>query len=114
MHGQTSTRHLGTRLGFATIRWHRTRSLQRSRAGAALAHEERTPPNAQIGRSNAACRIVTPRSPPMTAQSSSTVAKLVEALKRSIPKGSENAERKKEALRLGRELLRETRYGDEQ
>ena len=40
----------------------------------------------------------------------STVAKLVEALKRSIPEGSENAERKKEALRLGSELLRGTKY----
>jgi hypothetical protein len=29
----------------------------------------------------------------------STVAKLVDALKRSIPEGTENAERKKEALR---------------
>jgi hypothetical protein len=36
----------------------------------------------------------------------STVAKLVEALKRSIPEGTQHAERKKEALRLGRELLR--------
>ncbi len=33
----------------------------------------------------------------------STVAKLVEALKRSIPEGTQNAELKKEALRLGRE-----------
>ena len=40
----------------------------------------------------------------------STVAKLVEALERSIPEGSQNAERKKEALRLGRELLRGTKY----
>jgi hypothetical protein len=38
----------------------------------------------------------------------STVAKLVEALKRSIPEGTENAERKKEALHLGSELLRGT------
>jgi hypothetical protein len=35
----------------------------------------------------------------------STVAKLVEALKRSVPEGTENAELKNEALRLGRELL---------
>ena len=41
----------------------------------------------------------------------STVAELVEALKRSIPEGTQNAERKKEALRLGRELLR-TKYDD--
>jgi hypothetical protein len=34
----------------------------------------------------------------------STVAKLVEAFKRSFPEGSENAERKKEALRLASEL----------
>ena len=34
----------------------------------------------------------------------STVAKLVEALKRSGPEGTQNAERKKEALRLGRPL----------
>ena len=33
-----------------------------------------------------------------------TVAKLVEALERSIPEGTQNAERKKEDLRLGREL----------
>jgi hypothetical protein len=40
----------------------------------------------------------------------STVAELVEALKRSIPEGTKNAERKKVALRLGRELLRGTKY----
>jgi hypothetical protein len=39
----------------------------------------------------------------------STVAKLVEALERCIPEGTANAERKKEALRLGHELLRGTR-----
>jgi len=43
----------------------------------------------------------------------STVAKLVEALGRSIPEGSQNAEHKKEALRLGRELLRGTKYEGE-
>ena len=43
----------------------------------------------------------------------STVAKLVEALKRSIPEGTESAERKKEALTLGRELLRATKYEEE-
>jgi hypothetical protein len=43
----------------------------------------------------------------------STVAKLVEALKRSIPEGSENGERKNEALRLGSELLRGTKYEEE-
>jgi hypothetical protein len=42
----------------------------------------------------------------------STVAKLVDALKRSIPEGTQNAERKKEALRLGCELLRGTNYGE--
>ena len=42
----------------------------------------------------------------------STVAELVEALKRSIPKGTKNAERKKVALRLVHELLRGTK--DEQ
>lgn len=36
----------------------------------------------------------------------STLAKLVEALKRSIPEGTQNAELKQEALHLGRELLR--------
>jgi hypothetical protein len=36
----------------------------------------------------------------------STVAKLVAALKRSIPQGSENVEPKKEALHAARELLR--------
>ena len=40
----------------------------------------------------------------------STVAKLVDALKRSIPEGTQNAELKQEALRLGRELLRGTKY----
>ena len=42
-----------------------------------------------------------------------TVAKLVEALKRCIPEGTENAERKKEALRLARELLLGTKYEEE-
>jgi len=40
----------------------------------------------------------------------STVAKLVEALKRSIPEGTHNAELKKEALRLASEPLRGTKY----
>jgi hypothetical protein len=44
----------------------------------------------------------------------STVAELVEALKRSIPEGMQNAELKNEALRLARELLRGTKYDDEQ
>jgi hypothetical protein len=44
----------------------------------------------------------------------STVAELVEALKRSIPEGTQNAELKNEALRLARELLRGTKYDDEQ
>jgi hypothetical protein len=43
----------------------------------------------------------------------STVAELVEALKRSIPEGTQNAELKKEALRLGRELLRGTKYEEQ-
>ena len=43
----------------------------------------------------------------------STVAKLVEALKRSIPEGTQNAELKNETLRLGRELLRGTKYEDD-
>ena len=42
-----------------------------------------------------------------------TVAKLVDALKRSIPEGTLNAELKKEALRLGGELLRGTKYEGE-
>ena len=42
----------------------------------------------------------------------STVAKLVDALKRSIPEETQNAERKKEALRLGRDLLRGTNYDE--
>jgi hypothetical protein len=54
---------------------------------------------------------VTPRSPDEPIFS--TVAKLVEALKRSIPEGTENAERKKEALRLGNELLRGTKYEED-
>ena len=40
----------------------------------------------------------------------STFSKLVGALKRSIPEGTLNAERKKEALQLGSELLRGTKY----
>ena len=40
----------------------------------------------------------------------STVAKLIAALKRSIPEGTQNAELKQEALHLGRELLRGTKY----
>jgi hypothetical protein len=43
----------------------------------------------------------------------STVAKLVEALKRSIPEGTRNAELKSEALRLARELLRGSKYKEE-
>jgi hypothetical protein len=43
----------------------------------------------------------------------STVAKLVEALKRSIPEGTLNVELKNEALRLGRELLRGTNDEEE-
>ncbi len=43
----------------------------------------------------------------------STVAKLAEALKRSIPEGTANAERKREALRLEREPLRWTKYEEE-
>jgi len=40
----------------------------------------------------------------------STVARLIEALERSIPEGTANADRKKEALRLGRDPLRGTKY----
>ena len=40
----------------------------------------------------------------------STVAKLVEARKGSLPGGTENAERKKEALCLGCYLLRAIKY----
>jgi hypothetical protein len=36
----------------------------------------------------------------------STVVRLVEALKRSIPEGTQNAERRKEARDVARELLR--------
>jgi hypothetical protein len=43
----------------------------------------------------------------------STVAKLVEALKRSIPEGTRNAELKNEALRLAREVLRGTKYEEQ-
>jgi hypothetical protein len=41
------------------------------------------------------------------------VAKLVEALKRSIPEGTQNAELKTEALRAARELLSGTKYEEE-
>ena len=44
---------------------------------------------------------------------SSTVAKLFGALKRSIPEGTQNVERKKEVLRLAPELLRGTKYEEE-
>jgi hypothetical protein len=40
----------------------------------------------------------------------STVAKLVEALTCLIPEGTQNAERKKEASRLARELLRGAKH----
>jgi len=40
----------------------------------------------------------------------SRVAKLVDALKRSIPEGTQNAELKQEALRLARELIQGTKY----
>jgi hypothetical protein len=40
----------------------------------------------------------------------STLAKLVDALERAIPEGTQNAERKIEALVLARELLRGTKY----
>ena len=43
----------------------------------------------------------------------STVAKLVDALKRSIPEGTQNAELKEEALRHARELLRGTKHEEE-
>ena len=43
----------------------------------------------------------------------STVAKLAEALKRSIPEGTRNAELKNEVLRLARELLRGTKYEED-
>jgi hypothetical protein len=43
----------------------------------------------------------------------STVAKFVEALKRSIPEGTQNADLKKEALRLGRGMLRRTKYEEQ-
>jgi hypothetical protein len=61
--------------------------------------------------SKAGYRIVT-RSLTTTARSFSTVAKLVEALERSIPEGTHNAQLKQEALRLGCELLRGTKYED--
>jgi hypothetical protein len=43
----------------------------------------------------------------------STVDKLVEVLKRSIPEGTQNAALKNEALRLARELLRGTKHEEE-
>jgi hypothetical protein len=56
--------------------------------------------------------LATPLSPRTTALFS-TGAKLVDALKRSIPEGTQNAELKNEALRLGRELLRGSKYEEE-
>jgi len=43
----------------------------------------------------------------------STVAKLVDALKRSIPQGTQTAELKDEALRCARQLLRGTKHEEE-
>jgi hypothetical protein len=40
-------------------------------------------------------------------------AMLVEALKRSIPEGTQNAELKDEALRRAREVLRGTKHEEE-
>ena len=62
--------------------------------------------------SSAGCRIVTPLSPPTTGPIFSTVAKLVEALRRALPH-SHDLELKREALRLGCELLRGTKYDEE-
>jgi hypothetical protein len=55
---------------------------------------------------------VTPRSPPTDGPIFSTVAKLIEALRRALPH-SHDLELEKEALRLGRELLRGTNYDEE-
>jgi hypothetical protein len=43
----------------------------------------------------------------------STIAKLVDALQRAVPPHSRDVELRKEALRLGRELLRGTKYEEE-
>ena len=43
----------------------------------------------------------------------SIVATLVDALKRSIPEGTQNAELKDEAFRRARELLRGTKHEEE-
>jgi hypothetical protein len=42
----------------------------------------------------------------------STVARLVDALQAIDSRGTQNAELKNEALRLARELLRGTKYGE--
>jgi hypothetical protein len=82
------------------------------RAGAPLAHEERTHcmPEKTVKRRLLDCdaALASDDGPIF-----STVAKLVEALKRSIPEGTQNAELKNEALRLGRELLRGTKYEEQ-
>jgi hypothetical protein len=56
--------------------------------------------------------LATPLSPRTTVLFS-TGAKLIDALKRSIPEGTQNAELKNEALRLGRELFRGSKYEEE-
>jgi hypothetical protein len=56
--------------------------------------------------------LATPLSPRTTVLFS-TGAKLIDALKRSIPEGTQNSELKNEALRLGRELLRGSNYEEE-
>jgi hypothetical protein len=56
--------------------------------------------------------LATPLSPRTTVLFS-TGAKLIDALKRSIPEGTQNSELKNEALRLGRELLRGSKYEEE-
>jgi hypothetical protein len=63
--------------------------------------------------SNAGCRICDAALASDDGPIFSTVAKLVDALKRSIPEGTRNAELKNEALRLARELLRGTKYEEE-
>jgi hypothetical protein len=82
------------------------------RTGSALAHEER--PRRMAGKTIK--RRPQDRDAALASDDGpifSTVAKLVEALKRSIPEGTQNAELKNEALRLARELLRGTKHEEE-
>ena len=88
-----------------------TRTVSRREPAERPRFEKRT--GCLTERSNPGCKIVTPPLASDDGPIFSTVAKLVDALRRSIPEGTQNADLKKEALRLGHELLRGTEYEEE-